>query len=99
MHSDRSTKILASLFAMVFALFITSLILAGEKAETTGAQKAGKAVEQPAGQAADPLEVQPVAAGQEAPVSPDEPPDGEIDTPPEPQAVVKTKTKSNQSND
>ena len=99
MRSDQIKTNLASLFAMVFALFLTPLIVAGEKTEKTGAQQAAQAVEQPAEQAADPREVQPPAAGQEVSVSPDEPPDGEIEPPPEPQAVVKTKTKSNQSND
>lgn len=100
MRNDRSKTILALLCALVFALFMTPSVLAGEKAEKAGTKEVKQALEQPVQQAADPqLEVQPVAPVQEAADGAGEPPDGEIEPPAEPQAVLKNKTKSNQSND
>lgn len=100
MCNDRSKSRQAALFAMVLALFMTPLILAGEKAKETGTQAAPLAVEQPAQPAADPQpEGQAVAPVEDATAVAGELPDGEIDPSAEPQTELKTKTKSNQSND
>jgi len=92
------------ILAAVLAWFMATPILAGEKAKLTEAQAAGQTVEQQAKQGlpqetVPQTEEEPVAVVEQAVAEEGDPPPVLTEPPVEPQEVLKTKTKSNQSND
>jgi len=92
------------IFVAILAVSIPPALLAGEKAKQPAAQAEEQAVEQQLEQGlpqeAVPQPVaEPVAHAEPAAAVAGEPPPVGTEPPVEPQEVLKTKTKSNQSND